>query len=92
MIGRASRQLPPEMPSPPSYQKVNPADQSIFFIVLRSSTLSLAVLDETAQDVERTPAHGQCLPIQAQFAAVREPFEAAETQGGSHAENDRCGQ
>ena len=25
MIGRASRQLPPEMPSPPSYQKVNPA-------------------------------------------------------------------
>ena len=49
MIGRASRQLPPEMPSPPSYQKVNPADQSIFFIVLRSSTLSLAVLDEIAQ-------------------------------------------
>ena len=46
MIGRAARQLPPEMPSPPSYQKVNPADQSIFFIVLRSSTLSLAVLDE----------------------------------------------
>ena len=49
MIGRASRQLPPEMPSPPSYQKVNPADQSIFFIVLRSSTLSLSVLDEIAQ-------------------------------------------
>jgi HAE1 family hydrophobic/amphiphilic exporter-1 len=49
MIGRAARQLPPEMPSPPSYQKVNPADQSIFFIVLRSSTLSLAVLDEIAQ-------------------------------------------
>ena len=49
MIGRASRQLPPEMPSPPSYQKVNPADQSIFFIVLRSSTLPLSVLDEIAQ-------------------------------------------
>ena len=28
---------------------MNPADQSIFFIVLRSSTLSLAVLDEIAQ-------------------------------------------
>jgi HAE1 family hydrophobic/amphiphilic exporter-1 len=49
MIGRAARQLPPEMPSPPSYQKVNPADQSIFFIVLRSPTLSLATLDEIAQ-------------------------------------------
>ena len=49
MIGRASRQLPPQMPSPPSYQKVNPADQSIFFIVLRSPTLPLSTLDEIAQ-------------------------------------------
>jgi HAE1 family hydrophobic/amphiphilic exporter-1 len=49
MIGRAARQLPPEMPSPPSYQKVNPADQAIFFIVMRSSTLPLAALDELAQ-------------------------------------------
>ncbi len=49
MIGRASRQLPGEMPAPPSYQKVNPADNSIFFIVMRSSTLNLAALDELAQ-------------------------------------------
>jgi len=49
MIGRASRQLPPQMPSPPSYQKVNPADQSIFFIVLRSATLPLSTIDEIAQ-------------------------------------------
>ncbi len=49
MIGRASRQLPPEMPAPPSYQKVNPADQAIFFIVMRSSTLPLSALDELAQ-------------------------------------------
>src|SRR5688500_9484871 len=49
MIGRASRQLPPQMPSPPSYQKVNPADQSIFFIILRSPTLPLSTLDEIAQ-------------------------------------------
>jgi hydrophobic/amphiphilic exporter-1 (mainly G- bacteria), HAE1 family len=49
MIGRASRQLPGEMPAPPSYQKVNPADNSIFFIVMRSSTLSLPALDELAQ-------------------------------------------
>jgi HAE1 family hydrophobic/amphiphilic exporter-1 len=49
MIGRAARQLPPEMPSPPAYQKVNPADQAIFYIVLRSSTLALSALDELAQ-------------------------------------------
>src|SRR5688572_11662415 len=49
MIGRASRQLPAQMPAPPSYQKVNPADQAIFFIVLRSETLPLSALDEIAQ-------------------------------------------
>src|SRR5262245_59395125 len=49
MIGRASRQLPPQMPAPPSYQKVNPSDQSIFFIVLRSKTLPLSMIDEYAQ-------------------------------------------
>ena len=49
MIGRASRQLPPQMPAPPSYQKVNPSDQSIFFIILRSKTLQLSTLDEYAQ-------------------------------------------
>src|ERR1044072_2610090 len=49
MIGRASRQLPPQMPAPPSFQKVNPNDQSIFFIILRSPTLQLSTLDEIAQ-------------------------------------------
>jgi HAE1 family hydrophobic/amphiphilic exporter-1 len=49
MIGRASRQLPAQMPSPPAFQKVNPADQAVLFIVLRSSTLPLAALDEIAQ-------------------------------------------
>jgi HAE1 family hydrophobic/amphiphilic exporter-1 len=49
MIGRASRQLPGEMPAPPSYQKVNPADQAIFFIVMRSNTMTLSALDELAQ-------------------------------------------
>ncbi len=49
MIGRASRNLPPQMPAPPSYQKSNPADQSILLLVLRSATLPLSVLDEYAQ-------------------------------------------
>jgi HAE1 family hydrophobic/amphiphilic exporter-1 len=49
MIGRASRSLPPQMPAPPSYQKSNPADQSIILLVLRSPTLPLSMLDEYAQ-------------------------------------------
>jgi hypothetical protein len=30
MIGKAARQLPPDLPTPPSYQKYNPADFPFF--------------------------------------------------------------
>ena len=33
MIAKAGRQLPPQMPAPPSYQKVNPGDQPVMFLV-----------------------------------------------------------
>ena len=33
---RVARSLPPGMPSPPSYQKVNPADQPVLFLTLSS--------------------------------------------------------
>src|SRR5512143_1106962 len=49
MIAKAQRQLPPQMPSPPSYQKVNPGDQPVLFLVLRSATLPLSMLDEYAE-------------------------------------------
>src|SRR3984957_4242965 len=42
----AAKQLPIEMPTPPSFQKVNPADQPVIFLVLGSDTLPLSVLDE----------------------------------------------
>jgi HAE1 family hydrophobic/amphiphilic exporter-1 len=45
-IARAARQLPSNMPSPPTYQKVNPADQPILYIALTSPTLPLYSLDE----------------------------------------------
>ena len=51
MIARAARQLPPGMPSPPSYQKVNPADQPILFLTLSSSTMPLSQVDEFAESV-----------------------------------------
>ena len=49
MIGRASRQLPPQMPAPPSYQKANPSDQSVLILVLSSNMVPLSVLDEYGQ-------------------------------------------
>ena len=45
-IARALRQLPPDMPTPPSYQKVNPADTPIVFLALTSSTLPMSTLNE----------------------------------------------
>jgi HAE1 family hydrophobic/amphiphilic exporter-1 len=48
-IAGTLRQLPPGMPSPPSYRKVNPADQPILFIALTSPTLPLYSLDEYAE-------------------------------------------
>ena len=48
-IAAAARQLPPNMPAPPSYRKVNPADQPVFFLALRSDTMPLYQLDEYAE-------------------------------------------
>ncbi len=45
-ISAAARQLPPNMPSPPSYQKVNPADSPVLYLTLTSATLPLSDLDE----------------------------------------------
>jgi HAE1 family hydrophobic/amphiphilic exporter-1 len=51
MIARAQRQLPTGMPSPPSFQKVNPADSPVLFLTLSSPTLPLSQLDRYAQNV-----------------------------------------
>jgi hydrophobic/amphiphilic exporter-1 (mainly G- bacteria), HAE1 family len=48
MIAKAARQLPKNMPSPPSYQKVNPADQPILYLALSSPTLPLSTVNEYA--------------------------------------------
>ena len=48
-IATAQRKLPPNMPTPPSFRKVNPADSPIFFIALTSPTLPLPVVNEYAE-------------------------------------------
>jgi HAE1 family hydrophobic/amphiphilic exporter-1 len=48
-IARSMRQLPANMPAPPSYQKINPADYPFIFLVLTSSTKPLSALDEYGQ-------------------------------------------
>jgi HAE1 family hydrophobic/amphiphilic exporter-1 len=48
-ISRAARQLPTEMPTPPSFQKVNPADSPVLYLTLSSPTLPLSTVDEYAE-------------------------------------------
>src|SRR5438105_6210824 len=49
MIAKAARDLPQNLPSPPSYQKVNPADAPILYLSLSSPTLRLSDVDEYAE-------------------------------------------
>jgi len=48
-IAQTAPQLPQNMPSPPSYRKVNPADQPILYLALSSPTLPLSTVDEYAE-------------------------------------------
>jgi hydrophobic/amphiphilic exporter-1 (mainly G- bacteria), HAE1 family len=48
-ISTASRKLPPDMPTPPTMRKVNPADQPIFYLALSSEIQPLSVVDEYAE-------------------------------------------
>jgi len=50
-IAVALKKLPPGMPTPPSIQKVNPADQPILFFTLSSPTLALTAVDEYAENL-----------------------------------------
>jgi hydrophobic/amphiphilic exporter-1 (mainly G- bacteria), HAE1 family len=50
-LAAVARQLPRDMPTPPSYQKANPAQQPVLFIALTSPTLPLYQLDEYAENL-----------------------------------------
>jgi hydrophobic/amphiphilic exporter-1 (mainly G- bacteria), HAE1 family len=48
-ISRAQSLLPSEMPNPPSFKKVNPADSPILYVALSSKILPLSTVDEYAE-------------------------------------------
>jgi len=50
-ISKAARQLPQDMPNPPSYQKVNPADSPVLYLSLSSPTLPLSQVNEYADTI-----------------------------------------
>ena len=48
-IAATARLLPPAMPTPPSFRKVNPADFPVFFLALTSETLPISTVNEYAE-------------------------------------------
>ncbi|MGH8305458.1 MAG: efflux RND transporter permease subunit, partial [Steroidobacteraceae bacterium] len=50
-INAAGGQLPKNLPSPPSYRKVNPADYSILILAVHSDVLPITAVDNYAETV-----------------------------------------
>ena len=75
-ISATLRRLPKEMTTPPSFQKVNPADQPVLFIGVASDTLPLSQVNEyadtlIAQRISTLPGVAQVVIYGAQKYAVR---------------------
>src|SRR5438552_486363 len=75
-VTQAQKLLPPQMPAPPTYQKVNPADQPVLYLSLSSPTLPLYQVDEyaetlLAQRISTISGVAQVLVFGSQKYAVR---------------------
>src|ERR1700720_3873842 len=75
-INAAGGQLPKNLPTPPSFRKVNPADSPILLLGATSDTLPLPEVDDNietklAQQISQVPGVGQVLVGGQQKPAVR---------------------
>ena len=50
-ISGSLRRLPQDLPNPPSFRKVNPADQPVLFIALTSDTMQLSQVNDYAEQI-----------------------------------------
>ena len=50
-ISRVSRNLPQNMPEPPNFRKVNPADAPVLLLAIKSDVASLTELDSIAENI-----------------------------------------
>ena len=88
-IQAATRLLPPGMPTPPTFSKVNPADLPIMYIVAQSDSMSIAALSDLMRDyvarrISRVPgvalvnAYGRQYAVRLQL----DPFALAARRMG----------
>ena len=82
-INAAGGQLPKNLPSPPTYRKVNPADSPILLLGVRSDTLPLTEVDDNietklAQQVSQISGVAQVLIGGQQKPAIRIQLDPAK--------------
>jgi hydrophobe/amphiphile efflux-1 (HAE1) family protein len=84
-INAANRQLPTNLPSPPIYRKVNPADSPILVIAAYSDTLPITTVDDfadtvAAQQISQIKGVAQVVIGGEQKPAVRVQVDPAKLQ------------
>src|SRR5271155_1557735 len=82
-INAATGQLPKDLPSPPTYRKVNPADSPILLLAATSETLPLTEVDDVvetqlAKQISQVSGVAQVLVSGQQKPAVRIQLEPAK--------------
>ena len=82
-ISASLGRMPPNMPSPPTFRKVNPADQPIIYLSITSPTLPLSDLNRYAQDlvsqrIATIPGVAEVAVFGAQKYAVRIELDPRE--------------
>jgi hydrophobic/amphiphilic exporter-1 (mainly G- bacteria), HAE1 family len=82
-INAAGGQLPKNLPSPPTYRKVNPADSPILLLGATSDTLPLTEVDDNvetklAQQISQVPGVAQVLIGGQQKPAIRIQLDPAK--------------
>jgi hydrophobic/amphiphilic exporter-1 (mainly G- bacteria), HAE1 family len=82
-INAAAGQLPKNLPTPPTYRKVNPADSPILILAATSDTLPLTTVDDNletklAQQISQISGVGQVLIGGQQKPAIRIQLDPAK--------------
>jgi HAE1 family hydrophobic/amphiphilic exporter-1 len=85
-INAAGGQLPKDLPTPPTYRKVNPTDSPVLLLAATSETLPLTAVDDIvetklAQQISQVSGVGQVLVSGQQKSAVRIQLEPCEARG-----------
>jgi hydrophobic/amphiphilic exporter-1 (mainly G- bacteria), HAE1 family len=84
-ISQATRQLPDNLTTPPSYRKTNPADAPVLLLAVRSDTMEPSKLDDIAENIispalSTLPGVAEVMVHGAKTFAVRIEVDPAKLQ------------